>query len=163
MTNNRNFWGNGRVNTGSLIIGAVVLVVMLVVLLSLARLTYRLLTFIAIPLLIITAIIDYKIIVNYFNWVVSVVKRNTLMGIGLSLLSLVFYPVVAAILFGRAFFTWRLDKAMKAQGNVFEEEAEEQKRIGEYIDFEEVKEKRQPIKQPRVQKKDSNYDQFFEE
>ncbi|MEM9887927.1 MAG: hypothetical protein AAF849_18675 [Bacteroidota bacterium] len=159
--NDKKFWGNGKVNTGSLIIGAVMLVVMFILLFSLARIAYRLLTFIAIPLLIITAIIDYKIIVNYFNWVVSVIKKNPLMGIGLSLLSMVFYPVLAAVLFGRAFFTWRLDRAMKASGNVFEEE--EQAKIGEYIDFEEIKDKRKPIKQQRTQEKNGNYDRFFEE
>ena len=156
---NSPFGGNRKVNTGSLIIGAVVMIVILVTLFSLAKLTYQLLAFIAIPLLIITAIIDYKILVNYFNWVVNLTKNNTLLGIGTGLLSVVFYPVVAAILFGRAFFSWRLKKSVQQRE---EEMNSEQQQIGEYIDFEEIRKPRQKVKQTRTNAKESDYDQFFD-
>ncbi|MEM8523377.1 MAG: hypothetical protein AAGG68_01980 [Bacteroidota bacterium] len=156
---NSPFGGNRKINTGSIIIGAVVMIVIVVALMSIAKLTYQLLSLIAIPLLLITAIIDYKIIVNYFNWVVNLGKNNLLLGIGAGLLSIFFYPVVAAILFGRAFFTWRLKRGMKERE---EEMASEQQQIGEYIDFEEIKKPRQKVKQPRANTKDSDYDQFFD-
>lgn len=157
--NNRNFWGNGKVNTGSLIIGAVVLIVILLVMMSIARITYSLLSLVALPLLVITAIIDYKIIVNYVNWIVKLVRQNTLAGIGVGVLSVVFYPVVAAILFGRAFFTWRMKKAMKQQA---EYPQEEQGKIGEYIDFEDITPpKRTKIKQTRSSSTENEYDELF--
>lgn len=159
---NRNFWGNGKINTGSIIIGAIVMIVAFVLLLSLAQLTYKLLTFIAVPLLIITAIIDYKVITSYFNWILSVGKRNLLFGIGLGLISAVLYPLVAAILFGRAFFTWRLKRAMNNRG---EEMDDRPKQIGEYIDYEDLtKSKPTPkVKQSRAVKDDNDYDRFFDE
>lgn len=159
---NRNFWGNGKINTGSIIIGAVVMIVAFVLLLSLAQLTYKLLTFIAIPLLIITAIIDYKVIVNYINWVIAIGKRNLLFGIGLGLLSAVLYPLVAAILFGRAFFTWQLKRAMKDRG---EETAGRPPQIGEYIDYEDVSNStpKQKVKHGRTVRDENDYDSFFEE
>jgi len=156
---NSPFGGSKKINTGSLIIGAVVMIVTIIVLLSLAKLTYKLLSLAAIPLLIITAIIDYKILVNYFNWVINLGKKNTLVGIGLGLLSVVFYPVVAAILFGRAFFSWRLKKGVQQREEGINPE---QQQIGEYIDFEEIKKPKQKIKQTRTSSKDSNYDRFFD-
>ena len=107
MINNRNFWGDGKINTGSIIIGAVVMVVAFVLLLSLAQLTYKLLTFIAAPLLIAAAIIDHKVILGYVNWVIGIGKRNIILGIVVAVLSLVLYPLTISILFGRAFLTWR--------------------------------------------------------
>ncbi|MEL6720064.1 MAG: hypothetical protein AAFO82_03910 [Bacteroidota bacterium] len=156
---NSPFGGNRQINTGSIIIGAVVMIVIVVVLMSLAKLTYQLLSLVAIPLLVITAIIDYKILVNYFNWVVNLTKNNTLLGIGTGLLSLVFYPVVSAILFGRAFFSWRLKRNMQQRE---EEMTSEQQQIGEYIDFEEIKAPRKRVKQTRTNTKESDYDQFFD-
>jgi hypothetical protein len=157
--NNRNIWSNGKINTGSIIIGAVVMIIAFVLLLSLAQLTYKLLTFIAVPLLIATAIIDYKVIVGFFNWVVNIGKRNLLFGLGLGVLSLVLYPLTASILFGRAFLTWRFKKAMEERE---EELTQQQPRLGEYIEYEEMPKPRQRIKEKRVDN-NNNYDQFFDE
>ncbi|MEN0050274.1 MAG: hypothetical protein AAF806_24630 [Bacteroidota bacterium] len=160
---NSPFGGSRKINTGSLIIGAVVMIVIMVTLFSLAKLTYQLLAFVALPLLIITAIIDYKIIVNYVNWVINLTKNNALLGIGTGLLSVVFYPVVAAILFGRAFFSWRLKKSVEQREEAMNAE-QGQQQIGEYIDFEEIKKPRQKVKQTRTNTNtnDSDYDQFFD-
>ncbi|MEM1324459.1 MAG: hypothetical protein AAGI23_00815 [Bacteroidota bacterium] len=159
MINNRNFWGNGKINTGSIIIGAVVMIVAFVLLLSLAQLTYKLLTFIAVPLLIATAIIDHKVILGYVNWIVSIGKRNIILGVVTAVLSLVLYPLTISILFGRAFLTWRFKKAMEERE---EEIMSQQPQLGEYIDYEEMPKPRQRIKEKRVEN-NNEYDQFFDE
>lgn len=157
MSQKNNYWDNGKVNTGSVIIGAIVLIIMLFALLSLARITYRLLTFIAIPLLIATAIIDYKVLVGYVNWIVGLIKRNAVLGIVLTVLSLVAYPITVSLLFGRALLQRTLRKAIKKN-----EEQVKQKQIGEYVDFEEIESKRHKEKSNQVPKStDNDYERFF--
>ncbi|NJK83794.1 MAG: hypothetical protein HC912_08230 [Saprospiraceae bacterium] len=154
MSQKNNFWDNGKVNTGSIIIGAIVLIIMLFALLSLARLTYRLLTFIAIPLLIATAIMDYKVLTGYVSWIVNLIKRNAIIGIVVAVLSLVAYPITVSLLFGRALLQKTLRKAVR-EG----EKRAEQKQIGEYVDFEEIETKKPKSSSPST---DADYERFFE-
>jgi hypothetical protein len=153
MSQKNNYWGNGKVNVGTVIIGAIVLIIMLFALLSLARITYRLLTFIAIPLLIATAIIDYKVLVGYVHWIVNLIKRNALLGIILAVLSLIAYPVTVSLLFGRALLQRTLRNAIKEN-----EKQTAQKQLGEYVDFEEIE-----IKKSKQAPKatDNDYERFF--
>ncbi len=153
MSQKNNYWGNGKINVGSVIIGAIVLIIMMFALLSLARITYRLLTFIAIPLLIATAIIDYKVLVGYVNWIVNLIKRNAVLGIILTVLSLIAYPVTVSLLFGRALLQRTLRNAIKEN-----EKQMEQKQLGEYVDFEEIKVEK-PKQAPKAT--DNDYERFF--
>ncbi len=157
MSQRNPFWGNGKINTGSIIIGAVVLLLILFGLLNLAQLTYRLLSFVALPLLAITALIDYKVITDYVSWLVSLVKRNAILGIVVSLLSIIAYPVTTAMLFGRALFKRSIRKEMQRRNEVTQEQTPQ---IGEYIDFEELKERKTKIKEEKTSQ--SDYDSFFE-
>lgn len=153
MSQKNNYWGNGKVNVGSIIIGAIVLIIMLFALLSIARLTYRLLTFIAIPLLIATAIIDYKVLVGYVNWIANLIKRNAVLGIVLTVLSLVAYPITVSLLFGRALLQRTLRNAIQEN-----EKQIKQKQLGEYVDFEEVElKKSKEVPKPT----DNDYERFF--
>ncbi|MDX1940131.1 MAG: hypothetical protein SFU99_06235 [Saprospiraceae bacterium] len=153
-------FGSNNNNPINSIWSIVILALVLVGLFILARFIFRILYFLSPFLLIATAIIDHKVIVNYATWLVNMIRRNTLMGVGATVLSLVFFPVVSALLFSRALFKKQMRKA---------QQSEEKRQIGEYVDFEEIVQDR-PIhlkrlekqeKQPREEKKDDRYDQFF--
>jgi branched-subunit amino acid transport protein len=146
----------GTNNWLSIIIGLLVLIFIFVGLMSLAKLTYRLLTFVAIPLLVITAILDYKVILNYINWIIKLIRNNTILGIIAGLLSVIGYPIVAAMLFGNAFLQWRLKRNKPASEATFKQETP---KIGEYIEYEDIKPS-EKIQQKNAENK-NDYEQFF--
>ncbi len=129
----------------NLIIGLVVLAVFIIGLLNLARFLYYIFSFLAPVLLIATAIIDHKVILNYGKWIVQLVNKNPLMGIAAGLLSLFFYPVVAAFLFSKAMFKKQLKQA-------------ENKEKEEFINFEEMDSK--PLKVPEVRKEGAGSSEY---
>lgn len=145
----------GTNNWLSIVIGLLVLVFIFVGLMSLARFTYWLLGYAALPLLIATAILDYKVIVNYFNWVVKLIRKNTALGLLVGLLSIVGYPIVSAMLFGNAFLQWRLKRNQNKSQTAFQKEIP---KIGEYIEYEEIKNTKK-IEKSTSSKDD--YEQFF--
>ncbi|NJL74545.1 MAG: hypothetical protein HC892_05370 [Saprospiraceae bacterium] len=145
----------GTNNWLSIVIGLLVLVLIFVGLMSLARFTYWVLSVVALPLLVITAILDYKVIVNYVNWVVKLIRKSTILGLVVGLLSLIGYPIVSAMLFGNAFLQWRLKQNRKKSQTAFQEEVP---RIGEYIEYEEIKNTKKVEKS--TSRKD-DYEQFF--
>lgn len=146
-------------NFGGILIGIVVLIMLFVV----ARFVFRLLYFIAPFLLIATAIMDYRTITGYGKWLLSLLRRNTLLGIGAIVLTVIGFPVVSVGLFGKALFTRRLRQAKRAY------EAEQQRpAIGEYVEFEDIPSERS-LRLPKIEKreepprpkKNNEYDQFF--
>ncbi|MCB0704124.1 MAG: hypothetical protein KDC34_02400 [Saprospiraceae bacterium] len=149
---NFNFRGNG-------LTAVIALVAFFAVIFFLARGVFWLLSVAAPVLLVLAAIFDYKVIVNFVKWVGSIYKRDILMGIGITILSVIGYPVLFAILFGRALFSHRVKAAKKAY---------EQRQQGELTEFEEVRDPEPPlILQPKEQKKEaqrpsSDYDQMFD-
>lgn len=119
------------------------LVVGLIAVFIIARGIFWLLSLVAPILLIAAAIIDHRVIVNYAKWLVDLTKRNILVGLGAILLSIVGYPVVFALLLGRALMNRKL-KDMEAQERVH--------RDGELIDYEELETKTPRVELPREEK-----------
>ncbi|MCB0641214.1 MAG: hypothetical protein KDC44_06220 [Phaeodactylibacter sp.] len=145
-------------------VGLVALVLIFVAVFFIARGIFNLLAWLSPVLLIATAILDYKVIVNYVKWLVDLVKKNTPLGIGAILLSLIGYPVLFGFLFGRAFLNYRVRQARKSVEN---------EREGEYVDFEELETKKlelpplepkkpKPEPEPQPQKR-SDYEDLFNE
>ncbi len=66
-------------------------------------------------LIVLTAIINYKVILNYITWIIDLFKKKPLLGIGAGLGTVVFSQFVAAYLFFKAVVGWRLKKAIKAK------------------------------------------------
>jgi uncharacterized membrane protein len=99
--------------------------------------------FIAVPLLIITAIINHKVILNYFKNIGNLYRKNIGWGIGATALSAVFYPVVILFLFLQAMAHRKVAKMQEKQntnyqgyeGSMFREGTNR----GEYVDYEEVR------------------------
>lgn len=141
------------------IVGIVVMVLALLALFFIARFIVRILYFIAPLILIVAAIIDYKVIVGYVKWLISLTRRNTLTGIGAIALSALFYPFVGIFLLGKALLKRRIKQA----------ETEQQRtREGEYIEYEDLSDETLELppmekrESERQEKKDDRYDQFFE-
>lgn len=93
-----------------------------------ARAFLKILYFVAPVLIIATAIINYKVILNYFKSIGNIFKKNPLMGVGAGLLSAFFYPIVIGFLFVQALLYRKSDQIQK--------EGEREK--GEYVEYEEL-------------------------
>jgi hypothetical protein len=149
-SNNYSFRGNG-------LSAVLALVLIFVTLFFVTKGIIWLLTLVAPVLLILAALLDYKVIINYVKWVGRLFQRDVLWGIGVSILSVVGYPVLFAILFFRALFSWRVKAARKDA---------QRAREGEFAEYEELdQEPLPPLNRPRPQKETrsgSDYDQMFD-
>lgn len=143
------------------ILGIVIFVFILVALYFIARSIFWLLSILALPMLIATLIIDYRVVLGYIQWLVNLTKRNLIVGLLAILLSVLGYSLVSVFLLGKALFNRRIRQ--------IEQEHREAKE-GKLVDFEELESKpldldrlRERRKQPRPRDDDEKYDDFFEE
>ena len=121
-----NSQSSGGFNSGtSLIIG----LLFLFGLFFIARFIFNILYYVAPVFLIITLFMDYKVVLNYGKWIWSMMGKNPLLGVGLIILTIIGFPVVSLFLFGKAM----LKKKLKNVQQQFE-----QKREGEFVDYEEI-------------------------
>jgi hypothetical protein len=127
----------------------------IIVFFVLARLFLRVLYAVAPILIIATAIINYKVIVNYASAIGKSFKRNPFLGVAAGALSIFFYPIVTAFLFVQALMGRKLEKM---------QQAETRAQDGEYIDYEEVKHEVEPEdlleelnKRRNIEREDNNY------
>ncbi|MBP6566265.1 MAG: hypothetical protein KA270_03800, partial [Saprospiraceae bacterium] len=79
-----------------------ILAVFFTALFFLAKGVFWLLSWVAPILLIITLIIDYTVVTDFFKFVWKLLKENTIMGILAVLLVVFGYPIVAGYLFFKA-------------------------------------------------------------
>ncbi len=131
-----------------------IIVAVMIGLFMLARLAFRILLFLSPLLLVATLFIDRSVILDYGRWVQRVFKKDTLLGIGAVLLTIVGFPVVSLFLLGRALFKRKLKQV--------ESEIRKQQE-GELTDFEELESKRLDF--DRMERPDesssSDYEDFF--
>ncbi|MCB0621616.1 MAG: hypothetical protein KDC43_23620 [Saprospiraceae bacterium] len=112
------------------------------------------------PVLLIAAlIIDYRVALNYGKWLIQLTRNNLLAGLGAILLSVLGYPIVFALLLGKALFNRKLRQL---------KQDEQLRREGELIDFEEVDSRQHRVELPPLrereaekEKGDSEYDDLF--
>lgn len=141
------------------IFGFIFMVLILVALFFIAKGIFKLLALIS-PVLIIGAlIINYRTIINYFKFILSLLKRSALTGIIAILLSIVGFPILAGVLFGKAILDRKVRKLQQ------EHRAREE---GEFVQYEEIiRDKRDeemdlpPLEKPHPQKKDNRYEDLF--
>ena len=128
-THNSQMKGQGFSVRSNGIFGFVFLILVLVAIFFIAKGIFKLLAFAA-PVLILGAlIINYRTIVNYFKFILSLIRRSPLTGIIAILLSIVGFPVLAGVLFGKAILDRKVRKL---------QEAHQARREGEYVEYEEV-------------------------
>lgn len=114
-------------------------VLFLVGMFYLARFVFNILYYLSPVLLIITLFIDHKVVVNYGKWIMQMMGRNPLFGVGLVLMTIVAFPVVSLFLFGKAM----LKKKVKEMSQQFEQRT--QGETVEYTEYEEVTPMDEPL------------------
>ena len=141
------------------IFGFIFMVMVLVALFFIAKGIFKLLALIS-PVLILGAlIINYRTVINYFKFILSLIQRSPLTGIIAILLSIIGFPILSGVLFGKAILDRKVRKLRQAH------QAREE---GEYVPFEEVKRNKPsddlelpPFEKPEPQKKDNRYEDLF--
>jgi hypothetical protein len=146
-----------RYNASNAIVGILFLIAVLFVLFWLAKSVFTILAWLAPALFIAALIINYRSVLNYGKWLLNQLKSNPLNGILFSILTVVGFPVVALLLFGRALLT----KKMKALEKSYIEQRE-----GVYVDYEIVDENETVLHLPpleeRKQPAKDDYEQLFD-
>ncbi len=141
------------------IFGFIFLVLLLVGLFFIAKGIFTILAYAAPVLLIGALIINYKTVINYFKFILSLFKRSALTGIIAILLSIIGFPVLSGVLFGKAI----LDRKVRRL-----REAHQAREEGEFVNHEEVV-RRMPdeelelpsFEKPQIPKKDNRYEDLF--
>lgn len=156
MTTRREFQIGGSNNPLGGIGALIVLILFFVALYFIAKGLFTILSWVAPVLLILTLIIDYKVIIDYGKWIGKLFKNNILTGILAVLLTVIGFPIAAGFLFSRALVRRKLrnlghdpDAASSPEYAEFEEVVEEE-------DFLELP----PIEKP-PQETNGDYDELF--
>lgn len=119
----------------------------LVTLFFLARFIFRILYILSPVFLIAALIIDHKVVVNYFKWILKLFKDNLIIGVIASILTAFGFPLVAAYLAGKAFFNKRLKDVKKEY---------ERQTKGEVVDYEELDSEPLDLKELDKEKRDTH-------
>jgi hypothetical protein len=151
------FGGNNRSPLGA-VVGILVGILFLIALFSFVQFLFNLLWYVLPVIVIATAIIDYKVILNYFGWVGKLFKRNIIYGLLIAVLTIVAAPVVGLFLLGKALLRKKVKEVT--------EEVERQKQ-GEFVEYEEIDSETlelPPLEPPVVTRRPDNsgeYDDMF--
>ena len=150
---------NVNINPLSSIFGVLTIVLVVVGLFYIIGGIGSLLSMIAPVLIIATAIIDYKVLLNYGKWVINLLKKDVLIGIGGILLTVFGFPFVVTFLFVKAL----LYRKVKKMNKEFEKSSS-----GEFLEYEEVEDNApSPLELPTIEidekpkEKSNDYEQLF--
>ena len=140
------------------IIGFMVMVGILILLFFVARGIFQLLSLAAPVLIILALLINYRTVINYLRFMLGLLQRNPLVGILGIILSVLGFPILSGILFGKSILDRKVRKLQKAH------KAREE---GELVDYEEVirPEREDKLDLPPMEKqqqpKENPYKDFF--
>lgn len=154
-------------NPMNIIIGLVLMFLLILGFFYITRLALTILYYLSPIFLILTLIIDYKVVTGYGKWLIQLTRRNTVLGVLGIVLSVIGFPVVSAFLFGKALLNRRIKQVRqeveeRQEGKYIEYEELDSKPT---IDLDELKKKlpeEQQKKQPEEPRRDNNYDQLFD-
>lgn len=157
---------NRQNSSGSPIAGIIALLFMaMIAWLAIKAVTgvFSILAMLAIPLFVLALILNYRVVPEYFNWVISKIRQDTVKGLLIAGGSIVGYPLVSAWLALKAYTTRK--KIKKQKGNP---------KKGEYVKYEEVEEVEEEDflelddldkvkqKEKSTQSRTNDYDNLFE-
>jgi energy-coupling factor transporter transmembrane protein EcfT len=111
------------------IIGFVFMVLVFVALFFVAKGIFTVLAWIAPVLIGLALLINYRTILNYLKFMLSLLQRNPLGGIIGILLSFFGFPILAGVLFGKSI----LDRKVRKLNEAYQARQE-----AEYVEYEEV-------------------------
>jgi len=141
---------------GSTILNVLLVVGVMIALWFVAKSIFQLLTFLVPVMLILTLIIDYKVIVNFFKFMGRLFQQNVLYGIGASVLGVIGLPVLSLVLLLQAVFKMKLRKRQKEHDEAIH---------GKPTEFEILEEEDEPLDLNRVElpEIENEYDELFDE
>lgn len=151
-------FGGGSNNPLKGLVGIAAAIFFFIALFWFMKFLFNILWFLLPVMLIATAIIDYKVILDYLSWLGRLFKSNMLSGILVGALTLIGAPVVALFLLGKAL----LKKKVKTMT-----EEVERRQEGEYVNYEEVESEILELPQIEMPKKEpkssnnNNYEDLF--
>lgn len=130
MTTQRSYQFGGNNNSPfSGIVGIVIGILFFIAMFWFVQIVFRLLWFLLPVIVIATAVIDHKVILDYFGWIGKLFRRNLIAGAAMAALTLIGAPVVGVFLLGRALFRKKIKNV--------QEEVERQ-RQSEFVEYEEL-------------------------
>lgn len=135
-----------------------ILTIFFAALFFIARGIFKLLAFVAPFILIITLILDYKVVLNFLKSTLKLLRENTMVGLIAIILGIIGYPIVLGYLFFKALGS-RNNKKRFAKTEINQNTFTEFEEIVEDDEFLELP----PIKQPQQPPKeeDNKYDHLF--
>lgn len=156
------FNNNNKKSPISPVVAVLFFVAIMVGFYYLTSLIWTILKFLTPVMLIATAIIDYKVIVNYGKWIWKLGQKNWIAGLGAGVLSVIGIPVVSALLLSRALTSRKIKKMT--------DQFEKRENSG-FTEFEDLSTDQKAEKELRIleleekpKRKDPNqYDHLFEE
>lgn len=144
-------------NSWKFIIGGIIL---LIFLFWLAKGIFNILNIIAPFLLILTLVLNYRVVLGYGKWLLDLLKRDFLMGILACLGTVVFFPLVSGYLFAKVLLLRKVSSLKAPFAQINWESAEDG-----FTNYEEVipqKTEKLELPQQSKPKIEHNYDSFFE-
>jgi hypothetical protein len=143
-------------STNNIWVGVITLVLGIVAIYFLFIGLYKLLYLLSPVLIVLALIIDYKVVTGYLMTIWNLLKTNTIVGIGASLLTFFGYPFVSGYLFAKALFKRQLKKFEETHGTQARPKQEE---FTEY----EVVEDEPHLELPELSKEElpNEYDDIF--
>lgn len=152
------FGGNNK-NPFQGIVGIVVAILFFFALFYFVQILFKILWFLLPVMVIATAIIDHKVILNYFGWIGKLFKSNAIAGIAMSALTIIGAPVVSLFLLGKALLRKKI-KDVQTEAD--------RKQNGEFVEYEELDSETMdlptlepPLRADPPPKRDTGYDDMF--
>ena len=162
--------GTSSGNPFNSITSVILMVIALIAIFYIARFIFRILWFVAPVILIAALIVDYKTVLGYLKWVGSLFQKNPVMGIAVTVLSALGFPLVSGFLLMKGLLKKKVKEAQATR---------EAQIKGEFVDYEEIVDDESlelpPLKDPKDQpiqiKKDpsksqqsgNEYDHLFDQ
>ena len=103
---------------------------MIYLLFQTVSMVFSVLSWFSIPLFLLALIFDYKVVTNYFNWIMGTIKKEPAKGILYGCLTFVGWPLVSAWLAFKAYASRKFKKTNPGAAKTSKE--------GEYIKYKEV-------------------------
>jgi len=129
---------------------------------------FKIVSALAIPIaviaIVIAAVIDYTVITDYFKYIINLVKRKPLYGIGMGVFTVFAFPLVFSFLAVKAYMRKKIrkmvggDNSIPSQKDVYTEYEE----VEENEDFLELEELEKPKPQKRTNQSNNDYEDLFE-
>lgn len=115
--------------TSNGLFGLLILAIGFVALWFIAKSVFTLLSWVAPFLLVGALIVNYKTVIGYGKFVLSLLKRNWIMGLVAIVLTIFGFPIVTGFLFAKSFLDRKVNKMMDEQKRQVE---------GELVEYEDV-------------------------